>query len=366
VVRLAAARVVTPAGVVGPAEVVVDQGRIVAVEPAAAAVPSRTLVPGFVDLQVNGLDTVDVAAAEGAGWDTLDRCLLAQGTTTWCPTLVTAPLDSYGARLDRIAAAVRRPPTGPRPDLAGVHLEGPFLGGAPGAHDPALFVPVDRRWLEALPPIVRVITLAPEAAGAIEAIADLSRRGVVVGLGHSAASYDQAVAAVDAGARLVTHVFNGMGPFHHRAPGLAGVALTDDRVVASLIADNVHVHPAVLGLVARAKRPGGLALVTDAVAGRAGAAGPISMTLVDGVPRLADGTLAGTALTMDGAVRNLVAAGADLAAAVDAASTTPARLLGLTDRGAVAPGLRADLVALSPGLTVEAVWIGGRAAAGDT
>ena len=139
------------------------------------------------------------------------------------------------------------------PAIAGIHLEGPFLGGAPGAHPPALLTDPDLPWLAALPEIVRIVTLAPERDGVIEAIRLLADRGVVVALGHSTATADQARAAVDAGARLVTHLFNGMESFHHRRPGLCGVALTDDRLVASLIADLVHVDAVGLELAFVAK-----------------------------------------------------------------------------------------------------------------
>ena len=353
-----ASQVVTPAGVVGPARVVIEDGLIASIDSISTA-PERTLVPGFVDLQVNGIDDVDVATADGDDWDRLDALLAAQGTTTWCPTLVSAPLDSYRGPLARIGAAAARADGG-RPQIAGAHLEGPFLGGAPGAHDPALIAPVDRAWLADLAPVVRLVTLAPEADGATAAIGDLADRGVLVSLGHSTATYEEATAAIDAGARLVTHLFNAMAPLHHRQPGLVGAALTDDRVAVALIADKVHVHPAALRLAFRAKGADGVVLVTDAVALRAG------IRVVDGAPRLADGTLAGSVLTMDAAVRNAVAAGVDPADAVRAASTTPARLLGLTDRGAIASGMRADLVALLPGLEVGTVWIAGQEAAGPS
>ena len=332
----------------------VDGARISAVRPCPDA-PSRPLVPGFVDLQCNGMEDLDVATASGRDWDRLDRLLLQGGVTTWCPTLVTAPPETYGPRLRCIAAAAARPPAG-RPHMAGAHLEGPFLGGRPGAHPVGLLRPIDHDWLAALPPVVRLVTLAPELAGAQRAIAALVGRGVVVSLGHGAPTVEQVLAAVDAGAAMVTHLFNGMPPFHHRDPGLAGVALTDDRLVVGLIADLVHVHPTALRLALRAKGGDGVALVTDAVARAAREAGAL---------RLADGTLAGSALTMVGAVRNVVsAAGVDLATAVTAASTTPARLLGLTERGRLCVGARADVVALTDDLEVEAVWVGGERVVG--
>jgi N-acetylglucosamine-6-phosphate deacetylase len=355
---LAASTVVTPTGLLEPGEVVVEDGRIASVGPASGAtVPQRVLCPGFLDLQVNGHDDVNCATASGEAWDRMDGLLLAQGVTGWCPTLVTAPLDRFASPLERIGAAmVRRPPGAPA--MLGAHLEGPFLGGAPGAHPRDLIVDLDLDWLAALPPIVKVVTLAPEQAAAIEAIRLLVGRGVLVSLGHSTATYEQALAGAAAGARLVTHLFNGMGPLHHREPGLLGAALSDDRLTPSLIADGVHVHPAALRAAARAKGPGGWILVTDAVAWRDGRLAEGRVELVDGAPRLADGTIAGSSLTMDRAVKRMVEeAGIPLFDVITAATAAPARLLGLADRGVLAVGARADLVALTPDLAVEEVWV---------
>lgn len=352
-VRVAAAKVLTPDGLVGPAAVVVDDGgRIEAVEPVASA-PDLVLAPGFVDLQVNGVDDLDVAAAAGdADWERFESMLFPTGVTTWCPTLVTAPLDDLRARLARIPV---------RDAIAGAHLEGPFLGGKPGAHPRHLLLPLDHEWLGALPSTVRLVTIAPELDGAVEATRALVARGITVSLGHSSATLEQVRACVDAGARMVTHLFNGMPPLHHREPGIVGAALTDDRVVAGLIADLVHVHPTAIAVAFRAK-PGRIALVTDAVAWRGARIGRIEIVHDGTAPRLPDGTLAGSSLTMDAAVRNVVRdAGVALPAALLAASTTPADLLGLTDRGRIAPGARADLVSIhSAELRVLDVWVAGR------
>lgn len=345
---ISAARVVTPGGVLTPGAVEIDDGRIGAVSAGATGPPDITLAPGLVDLQVNGVGEVGVADADGDDWADLDRRLVAQGVTAWCPTLVSRPLDAYEAPLARIAAAASRP--GPVPAVLGAHLEGPFLGGAPGAHRRELIRAFDRAWLDRLPDIVAMVTVAPELDGAADVVRTLDRRGVVVALGHSTASYDQARDAAAAGARLVTHCFNGMGAFHHREPGLVGAALTDERLKLSLIADLVHVHAAGLALAFRAKGPGGVVLVTDAVA----------LEAVGGAPRLAGGTLAGSCLTMDEAVANVVRfAGVTLEDAVRAASTNPADVLGEGGRGRIAVGGRADLVALDPDLQVAATWIGG-------
>lgn len=348
-VRIAAAQVLTPDGFVGPAEVVVDGDRIVGLQRVDIA-PDLVLAPGFVDAQVNGVDDLDVASA--SDWDRFDDLLFPTGVTTWCPTLVTAPLDDMAERLARVPE---------RDSIAGVHLEGPFLGGKPGAHPPHLLRPFDHTWLAALPPSVRVVTIGPELVGAVDVTRMLVAKGIVVSLGHSTATHEQVIACVDAGARMVTHLFNGMPALHHREPGIVGAALTDDRIVAGLIADLVHVHPVAIAVAFRAK-PGRIALVTDAVAWRGARIGRIEIVHDGTAPRLPDGTLAGSSLTMDTAIRNVVReSGVALADALVAASTTPAALLGLTDRGRIEAGARADLVALDPAsLEVRGVWSGGR------
>jgi len=363
-----AAGVVAADGLLARAEVVVEGGVITDVRPARGAVPDVVLAPGFVDLQVNGIGPVDVATASGPDWAALDAALLAQGVTTWCPTLTSAPRAALEDSLARVAAARRRP-AARRPDIAGAHLEGPFLA-LPGAHRPdCVQRDVDLPWLEHLGGLVRVLTLAPELPGAAAAIARLSARGVLVALGHSACDAEVALEAAAAGARLVTHLGNAMGPSTPRAPGLVGAALADERLTVSLIADLVHSHPVFVRAAFAAKGAGGVALVTDAVAATAGTGQP---------PRLPDGRLAGSVLTVPRAVSNVVHHGAaTLADAVASASTTPARLLGLGDRGVIAPGRRADLVALAPGppgragggghggggdvgpWTVSSVWVAG-------
>jgi len=324
------------------------------------------LVPGFVDLQVNGVADRDFATSDVAAWVDALRVLARAGTTACLPTLVSAPLDDYDAMLDvareaRAQAASDRDT--PVAQVLGVHLEGPFLGGAPGAHVREHVRPIDLGWLEQLldhhGDIVRMVTLAPEADPGHEAIRLLSSRGIVVALGHSTATYDDAVAAASAGARVVTHAFNGMAPLHHRAPGLVGAALTVRDLTPTVIADLVHIHPAVVDLVIRA-RPDAV-LVSDAVAVGAGSVGPVDVRAAGNVARLADGTLAGSTITLADAVRNVVAIGTPVATAVGMAGAHPAVVLGDAERGRLAPGARADVVALSADrLDVVSTWIGGR------
>ncbi|MEI7548252.1 MAG: amidohydrolase family protein, partial [Actinomycetota bacterium] len=189
----------------------------------------------------------------------------------------------------------------------------------------------------------------------------LTRAGCLVSIGHTTANEAEFDAVVAAGARLTTHVFNGMSGIHHRSPGVAAFALTNDAVSASLIADGIHVHPRVLRLGFAMLGSERVVLVTDAIGWGAPSIGDARFVLRDGAPRLPDGTLAGSVLTMDRAIRVCVAAGIDLAAALRAASTNPARLLGLNDRGVIAVSRRADLVALTPELQIEEVWIAGSA-----
>ena len=345
----AAARVVSGDGGMSgsPAWVAVADGRITATGTGAAPhdaidLGDALLAPGFVDLQVNGTGDTDFASASVD--DIVSACdaLIDGGCTTVLPTLCSAPLDQYDEMLSRLANA-REKVHG----ILGVHLEGPFLGGAPGAHPRELVRPVDLAWLEALleghADLVRLLTLAPEADPDGRAIATCMARGVTVALGHSTASYDDAQIAADRGARIVTHLFNGMGAFHHREPGLIGAAFDDRRLVPTIIADLVHVHPVALRL-AIAARPD-IAVVTDAIAG------PQSMP---------DGTLAGSKISMADALANLHTIGVAVGQAVRMVTGNPARALGISDRGRIAPGVRADLVALDPeSLTPRAVWQGG-------
>jgi N-acetylglucosamine-6-phosphate deacetylase len=340
--------VVTPDGLAERTEVVVRDGVITELRPSddpAAGV----LCPGFVDLQVNGIGSVDVAQAQGSDWDVLDRALVQQGVTTWCPTIISTDLARYRAVLGAIEDASLR--AGARPTIAGAHLEGPFLAVV-GAHPAEALREPDLSWLGALPSSVRVVTLAPELPGALEAIEKLAAEGVLVALGHTRAGLELMREAAARGARLVTHVFNAMGGLHHRDPGTAGASLTLDTLAVSVIADLEHVHPSVVDLVRRAKAPDQLVLVTDSIA--------VEPSAHSTAPRNEAGVLAGSRLTMDRAVANAVTScNVPLPHAVMAASTTPARLLGLTDRGAIAVGARADLVLLDEGLRARSTWIAG-------
>lgn len=361
--------------------VIVDGERIAAVEVPLRLerLPSRRIsaafvAPGLVDLQVNGAFGFEVGDDPTALRELAAR-LPATGVTSFLPTLVSRGSAAYSAAFAAYDtfAATAAPATSAR--VLGLHLEGPLL--APqrhGAHDRPSIEAADAQLCDRLadPTRVRVVTLAPERPGALALIARLRARGIVVALGHTEATFEVFTAAADAGATLATHVFNAMSPLHHRAPGAPGAALTDDRITALMIADGVHTHPAVFKLAARAKGLDRLGLVTDATPGAG--LGPGSSRLggravvVDQTSaRLDDGTLAGSTLTLDRAVRNAARfAGLTAAEAIHLATAVPARVLGLDDRGALAAGRRADLVLLDDSLAVTATFIGGHLASGVT
>ena len=366
-------RVVTPDEVVDDGRVDVDGGRITAIGPADSAphVAAETvdaaggwIVPGFIDLQVNGGAGIDITSSpERMGELAAD--LVAQGVTAFLPTVVTAPADRRTAALAAWAAtAVPERAAAP----LGLHFEGPFISPERlGAH-PRRYVlepsgaEIDGWSREAG---LAVVTLAPERPGADDLIATLVERGVVVAIGHTDATEEQCRRAIALGATYLTHLYNAMRPFGHRDPGPVGATLGGDGLIAGMIADGVHVADTALRLAWRALGPGRITLVTDAVAARGGPAGSRLGAVdvggaVDGAVRTAAGVLAGSVLTLDGALRHLVrVTGCSVPDAVATVTSTPAAVLGLADRGALRGGARGDIVVLDAELRVSAVVVGG-------
>jgi N-acetylglucosamine-6-phosphate deacetylase len=315
------------------------------------------VAPGFVDLQCNGAYDIDLTAEPERMWDLAAR-LPSQGVTSFLPTLVSCPSRT----IERALAAWRNRPAGFRgAEPLGLHLEGPMLSPArAGAHRTSELMPAVVAGCDGWEPHrgVAMVTVAPELPGGLDVIGALSGRGVVVAAGHTDATTSEMLAGVDAGVTAVTHLFNAMAPLAHRQPGPVGVALADPRLTATLIVDGVHVDPLVVAAVWPALRPGRLALVTDSVGGGGLAGRPV--TVDGGAARTDDGRLAGSTLTMGRAVANLVAfTGCPLDAAIACATATPARLLGLADRGRLVPGCRADVALLTPSLDVVTVIVGG-------
>ena len=355
-----------------PGALVVEGERIVEVRTGAAGelpaprLDAAIVSPGLIDLQCNGAFGFEVGG-DAAALRALGARLPSTGVTSFLPSIVSAAPAHYRA----VAIAFATARTGPGAAPLGLHLEGPLLSPVrAGAHAPPAIVAADATLDDVLDELcatgaVRLVTLAPERRGALVLIKRLVEAGVVVSLGHTDATFDQMIAGAAAGATLVTHLFSAMSPFHHRAPAAVGAALTDDRLTVTLIADGVHAHPAALNLALRAKGPAGIALVTDAVAAAGAPAGTYTLggrTIVsDGESaRLADGTLAGSTLTLDRAVRAMVAlGGAQLEDALSMATAVPAARLGLADRGRLEVGRRADLVLWSADLQVASTVVGG-------
>ncbi len=335
-----------------PGDVEIADGLVRAV--GAGAGGAGIAAPGLVDLQVNGIGDVDLLGADAAGLERAGAALLAAGVTAVQPTYVSAPEDAI------VAAVGALPRDGFGPRLIGAHLEGPFLAPArAGAHDPAALRAPDRdllaRLLDAGP--VSQVTLAPELPGALPLIGDIVARGVTAACGHSDATAAEAHAAFDRGASTVTHLFNAMRRPAARDPGIALAALSREDVGVQVVADGHHLADETL-LVAWRAATGRVALVSDAVA-RTGLAGRAVEADAGDAPRLPSGTLAGSAATLLDGVRRLHALGAELAAALDAATAVPARIARRADLGRLAPGVPADVVVLDDRLEVVRVLVGG-------
>jgi N-acetylglucosamine-6-phosphate deacetylase len=369
VATLANGRLVTPGGIVDgwletAGATITAFGPGEPPRPADRDVAGQWVVPGFVDIHVHGGAGADFTTGSPEQARRIVALHRRHGTTTMLASLVTADVETMAASIDALAGLVDEG------ELAGIHLEGPFLAPARrGAHDAGLLrVPepdVVDRLVSAGPTRVRMVTLAPEQPAAIDAVRRLVDFGVVVAVGHTDATYDQTRAAIDAGAAVGTHLFNAMRPVHHREPGPVPALLEDDRVTVELICDGVHLHSAAVRLVLRTASARRVALVTDAMAA-AGAGdgdyplGHLTVQVRDGVARQQDGTIAGSTLTMDRAFRCVVDAGASVEEAVTMASTTPAEALGLADEiGSITVGRGADLVVLDRTLHVAAVMVKG-------
>ena len=354
-------------------DVVIRDGTIVSVGPSivipdgAELVPAEGLLvaPGFVDLQVNGAHGVDITEEPERLWE-VASVLPRYGVCAFLPTVVTSPSE---APRRAIAALARRPDGFVGAEPVGLHFEGPMLNPERrGAHASGFLRAPDSElvagWTRAEG--VALVTMAPELPGAIAVIAQLAANGVVVAAGHTAATVREMEEAIDAGLGYVTHLFNAMAAFGHREPGPVGVALADARLTVGLIADGIHVHPTAVAMAWRALGPDRLNLVSDAVAALGQPHGATRLgsqdVTVDGSGvRLPDGTLAGSALSLDEAVRNLVTyTGCAAHDAIATVTSTPARLLGLPSAGEVAPGRRADLTLLTPELQVAGTLIAGR------
>src|SRR5208282_18545 len=368
-------RALTPLAEIPDALILVEDGRIRSVGPRAGIVlpPGAreldarplTAVPGFVDVHIHGAAGSDLMDATPEALAAVAACVARHGTTSFLATTVSAGVDQTLQTLERLAGSIRRqlgipaPPSNSRgaAECLGIHLEGPFLNPLRrGVHPADQLIPPSpatlARFLAAAQGFARILTLAPELPGAAETIAAARAAGLVVAMGHTDATYSDAMRAIELGARHAVHVFNAMRPFSHRETGVIGAVLTDARVTAEVIADGVHVDDPALRLLLAAKSAESILLVSDGTAATGMPdgnyrLGSIEVSVSAGVCRNREGKIAGSTLTLDRAVRRMVSLGVPLAAAVQMATFNPARLLGIeAQKGRLVPGADADIVLL--------------------
>ena len=338
----------------GARKIELVDGVVISIEPFDGVAQHHLISPGFVDIQMNGFEQWDVARGSKDDLDALGLRLRELGTTSWLGTITTAPLDSLSRSIALLDDAIT---SNMAPGCVGVHIEGPFLGDAPGAHNPAWIISLDEEWLSQLPASVRLVTLAAEQQKAATSISLLKKKNIAVSIGHSRPSNEQWKQSREAGAHIVTHLFNGMSGVHHRDDGLALFALNDNEVFAGLIGDLVHVSAQAVALAFSVKGDGHICLVSDTVAWSSQWAQKRNIEIRDGSPRLPDDTLAGSSTSLATCVQRVVhEVGVPLELALRAATSAPADAIGLSGVGRIAVGQAADLVALNEALLVVGTW----------
>ncbi|HKF53252.1 MAG TPA: N-acetylglucosamine-6-phosphate deacetylase [Candidatus Acidoferrales bacterium] len=378
-----AARALTPLQEILDAAIVFEDGRILSVGPRAGVeVPAgareisardATIAPGFVDVHVHGAGGYDVMSSTDEALATIASTVARRGTTSIVATTVTAPPDETRRCLEGISRFILSP-SNRRADvtseIVGIHLEGPFISPARrGVHPAGAIanpsVTLLDRYLEAAAGTAKIVTLAPEIPGALDLVERGYARGLVVALGHTDATYEQAHTAIFRGAHHAVHVFNAMRPFSHRETGVLGAVLTDPSVTAEIIADGVHVDDPAIRLLLAAKGTDLVLLVSDGTAAtgmRDGCyrLGTFDVTVSDGVCRNREGKLAGSTLTLDRAVQHMVRLGVPLIEAIRMATYNPAQRIGMEARkGVLASGADADFVLLTPELKIANVFARG-------
>ncbi|TNJ55211.1 N-acetylglucosamine-6-phosphate deacetylase [Paenibacillus hemerocallicola] len=372
------ARIVTEQEVIDNGHIVLSGGKIESIGAAGAPIDvsdAETIdakggwvLPGFVDVHVHGGYGADFMDASRESLDTITKFHSGHGTTSIVATSLTGPKDHLSKVLDVVNEY--RGDTMPYAQVVGVHLEGPFINVKyKGAQNPAYIVPPQKDWLEEwvarYPGLILQLSLAPETEGALELISWLRQHGINAAAAHTDATYDQVIAAADAGLNQAVHTFNAMTGLHHRNPGTVGAVMTDDRICAEIIADGHHVHPACIRLLTKAKTDDNLVMITDAMSA-AGLEdgiydlGGLAVNVSDGVATLKEGnSLAGSTLTMMGALRYVTdKVGVTVPQASRYMSGNPARQLGIFERtGSLEAGKQADVLLVSPGLELERVWV---------
>jgi len=375
-------KAITPKGEIADAGILIRDGEIEMVGPRAAMelpggaeevqAGQSAAIPGFVDVHIHGAGGRDVMEADQAALSTIAGRLAAFGTTSLLATTVTASADQTIRAVEGIAKYIsgQYQTNNARAEILGIHFEGPFLSKARRGVHPAEWLQLPsaellQRFLHAASGTARILTIAPELLGAMPCIDAARSLGMVVSIGHTDATYEQARAAVAHGAHHATHVYNAMRPFTHRDPGVIGAVLTTPEVTAELIADGIHVDEIAMKVLLQAKGAQSVILISDGISATGMPDGKymlggLEVTVSGGVCRNAEGKLAGSTLTLDRALRNIVSLGIPLADAVRMLTLNPATLLGIEfKKGALRTGADADIVLLNDALEIERVWARG-------
>jgi N-acetylglucosamine-6-phosphate deacetylase len=382
IILLHAARALTPATEIPDAGILIRDGVVegvgpresMSLPPGAAEITAvgQTAIPGFIDVHIHGAGGHDVMEGTGEAMATVARTLAEHGTTSFVATTVTASPDDTCRSVEGIARYITQQfeSLQPKAEVLGVHYEGPFINKARRGVHPAEWIQLPsaellQRFLQAAAGKARILTIAPELLGAIPCIRAAHEAGVVVAMGHTDATYEQARAGIAQGAHHAVHVYNAMRPFSHRDSGVIGAVLTSPEVTAELIADGVHVEEAAMRLLLQAKGTGCVILISDGLSATGMPDGKymlgnFEVTMSGGVCRNAEGKLAGSTLTLDRALRNVVALGISLPEAVRMLTANPAKLLGIEfKKGALRTGADADIVLLDESLQITNVWTRG-------
>jgi N-acetylglucosamine-6-phosphate deacetylase len=381
-ILLHAARALTPATEILDAGILIRDGVMEAIGarqdmtlPSGATeilATDQTAIPGFVDVHIHGAGGHDVMEGTNEALATVASTLARHGTTSFVATTVTASPDDTVRSVEGIARYMTQQfeVLQPKAEVLGVHYEGPFLNKVRRGVHPAEWIQLPsadllNRLLQAAAGHARILTIAPELLGAVPCMKAAREAGVVVAMGHTDATYEQARAAIAQGAHHAVHVYNAMRPFSHRDSGVIGAVLTSSEVTAELIADGIHVEEAAMRLLLQAKGPGCVILISDGLSATGMPdgkymLGQFEVTVSGGVCRNAEGKLAGSTLTLDRALRNVVALGISLPDAVRMLTANPAKLLGIEfKKGALRTGADADIVLLDENLQVTNVWTRG-------